>query len=149
MSPTSYRTAPPRVKIKPNTQHHPQFHPSIRSGTLLQIRNRKSEIRNLLVGLGRVELPTSRLSGVRSNQLSYRPHISSANNKTRLNYGEFCRKKEPHFSSVRSVLTVDAPEGRVASVANKLPAIYFSADFERSVVPILRSQIFKSEIPWH
>ena len=28
----------------------------------------------LQVGLGRFELPTSRLSGVRSNQLSYRPH---------------------------------------------------------------------------
>ena len=28
-----------------------------------------------LVGLGRVELPTSPLSGVRSNQLSYRPVI--------------------------------------------------------------------------
>ena len=28
-----------------------------------------------VVGLGRVELPTSRLSGVRSNQLSYRPSI--------------------------------------------------------------------------
>ena len=27
-----------------------------------------------LGGLGRFELPTSRLSGVRSNQLSYRPH---------------------------------------------------------------------------
>jgi hypothetical protein len=27
----------------------------------------------LMVGLGRFELPTSRLSGVRSNQLSYRP----------------------------------------------------------------------------
>jgi hypothetical protein len=27
----------------------------------------------MLVGLGRFELPTSRLSGVRSNQLSYRP----------------------------------------------------------------------------
>ena len=26
-----------------------------------------------VVGLGRFELPTSRLSGVRSNQLSYRP----------------------------------------------------------------------------
>ena len=26
-----------------------------------------------MVGLGRFELPTSRLSGVRSNQLSYRP----------------------------------------------------------------------------
>ena len=29
-----------------------------------------------VVGLGRVELPTSRLSGVRSNQLSYRPSRS-------------------------------------------------------------------------
>ena len=28
---------------------------------------------DLLVGLGRLELPTSRLSGVRSNHLSYRP----------------------------------------------------------------------------
>jgi hypothetical protein len=28
---------------------------------------------SFLVGLGRVELPTSRLSGVRSNHLSYRP----------------------------------------------------------------------------
>ena len=27
-----------------------------------------------LVGLGRLELPTSRLSGVRSNQLSYKPN---------------------------------------------------------------------------
>ena len=32
----------------------------------------------------------------------------------------FSRKKEPHFSSVRSVITVDAPEGRVASVAIKI-----------------------------
>jgi hypothetical protein len=29
--------------------------------------------RQAVVGLGRFELPTSRLSGVRSNQLSYRP----------------------------------------------------------------------------
>ena len=29
-----------------------------------------------LVGLGRLELPTSPLSGVRSNQLSYRPRAS-------------------------------------------------------------------------
>ena len=27
-----------------------------------------------VVGLGRIELPTSRLSGVRSNHLSYRPY---------------------------------------------------------------------------
>jgi hypothetical protein len=30
-----------------------------------------------VVGLGRLELPTSRLSGVRSNQLSYRPLTNS------------------------------------------------------------------------
>ena len=38
--------------------------------------NSKLETRNtqlFLVGLGRFELPTSRLSGVRSNHLSYRP----------------------------------------------------------------------------
>ena len=29
--------------------------------------------RSTMMGLGRVELPTSRLSGVRSNHLSYRP----------------------------------------------------------------------------
>ena len=31
------------------------------------------------MGLGRVELPTSRLSGVRSNHLSYRPLNTSGN----------------------------------------------------------------------
>src|SRR5208337_4702773 len=30
-----------------------------------------------VVGLGRVELPTSPLSGVRSNQLSYRPSLAN------------------------------------------------------------------------
>jgi hypothetical protein len=37
------------------------------------------------VGLGRLELPTSRLSGVRSNHLSYRPH-----NNLRLRCAMFC-----------------------------------------------------------
>ncbi len=32
----------------------------------------------IMVGLGRFELPTSRLSGVRSNQLSYRPNKPAA-----------------------------------------------------------------------
>ena len=31
-----------------------------------------------MVGLGRFELPTSRLSGVRSDQLSYRPKLDRA-----------------------------------------------------------------------
>ncbi len=34
-----------------------------------------------LVGLGRLELPTSPLSGVRSNQLSYRPKRGSCVNR--------------------------------------------------------------------
>jgi hypothetical protein len=33
-------------------------------------------LREDMVGLGRVELPTSPLSGVRSNQLSYRPGLA-------------------------------------------------------------------------
>src|ERR1051325_2045537 len=71
MSPTSYRTAPPRAKFIPAHQDH-------ELNDKLRIPDGKSETCNLkseigLVGLGRVELPTSRLSGVRSNQLSYRP----------------------------------------------------------------------------
>ena len=40
--------------------------------SLLCERTRNEELRKM-VGLGRFELPTSPLSGVRSNQLSYRP----------------------------------------------------------------------------
>ena len=38
----------------------------------------------ILVGLGRIELPTSPLSGVRSSQLSYRPVGLSAPSRSRL-----------------------------------------------------------------
>ena len=40
-----------------------------------QVLSQLSYTPNLLVGLGRLELPTSRLSGVRSNHLSYKPII--------------------------------------------------------------------------
>ena len=53
-----------------------------------KIRNPKS-----LVGLGRVELPTSRLSGVRSNQLSYRPKILFCEPITRTVNANFAAKK--------------------------------------------------------
>ena len=72
-----------------------------------------------MVGLGRVELPTSRLSGVRSNQLSYRPKSSPR---------PLTQKRATLLFGVRSVITVDAPEGRVASAANKMPAIYALAE---------------------
>ena len=97
MSPTSYRTAPPRVKV-----NYFSAKPTLELGL-------KSEILKLMVGLGRFELPTSRLSGVRSNQLSYRP-IS-------LCWRDFAAKKSHTSLGVRSVLTVDTPEGRLASVA--------------------------------
>ena len=41
-----------------------------------QVLSQLSYTPNLLVGLGRLELPTSRLSGVRSNHLSYKPVVS-------------------------------------------------------------------------
>ena len=54
----------------------------------------------LMVGLNRLELLTSRLSGVRSNQLSYRPIIKAGDeNRTRDNSLEGCgftTKLYPH-----------------------------------------------------
>ena len=47
-----------------------------RTADLLRARQALSQLSygpKQLVGLGRFELPTSPLSGVRSNQLSYRP----------------------------------------------------------------------------
>ena len=37
-----------------------------------------AEVEDEVVGLGRFELPTSPLSGVRSNQLSYRPETAAS-----------------------------------------------------------------------
>ena len=47
-----------------------------------------------MVGLGRFELPTSRLSGVRSNQLSYRPRGLSC--------GPILAAKKSHTSFLRA-----------------------------------------------
>jgi hypothetical protein len=63
-----------------------------------------------MVGLGRFELPTSRLSGVRSNQLSYRPIL-------------FCQRifaaKKSHTSRSAVRFYGGRAQGRVASVAIK------------------------------
>ncbi len=57
-----------------------------------------------VVGLGRVELPTSRLSGVRSNQLSYRPDIpcgaSVPHGPTSLRSARFQRSKGTTLSKL-------------------------------------------------
>ncbi len=82
------------------------------------------------MGLGRVELPTSRLSGVRSNQLSYRPLGFSLRqmsdklqfvawpDKLKLVEQRHFNAKKSHTSLLRSVFPVDTLEGRVASAAN-------------------------------
>src|SRR5438552_2965258 len=106
MSPTSYRTAPPRAKVN---SFPADFQRLKDLDFKFAIRNPQSQMP--LVGLGRVELPTSRLSGVRSNQLSYRPMVPSAS---------YNAKKSHTPLRCGPFLTVDAPEGRVASVANKL-----------------------------
>src|SRR5205814_3017950 len=75
-------------QVKPNLQNPCGIGLVIRlkpNRTIFQIRSRKSAIRNPLVGLGRFELPTSRLSGVRSNQLSYRPIRSNRRPRRRRN----------------------------------------------------------------
>ena len=61
-----------------------------------------------MVGLGRVELPTSRLSGVRSNQLSYRP----------MSLARRADAKKSH-TSLRSAVRYygGRAKGRVASAA--------------------------------
>src|SRR5436309_4933703 len=53
------------------------------------------------MGLGRVELPTSRLSGVRSNHLSYRPH--SAAERPRGCEAEFASAARPLCLSASSL----------------------------------------------
>ena len=117
MSPTSYRTAPPRAKVNPPDTASNSILPTESTGSgLSQARNALlSETSNLrseisMVGLGRVELPTSRLSGVRSNQLSYRPMYPPRH---------ITQKTATLLFGVRSVITVDAPKGRVASAAKR------------------------------
>ena len=54
-----------------------------------------------MVGLGRFELPTSPLSGVRSNQLSYRPMLAAPAPTTRLKSREIGDSQKTSFSVKR------------------------------------------------
>ena len=49
----------------------------------------------MVVGLGRVELPTSPLSGVRSSHLSYRPGLEYSQSLETLSRLSFERGEEP------------------------------------------------------
>jgi hypothetical protein len=78
-----------------------------------------------MVGLGRVELPTSRLSGVRSNQLSYRPLGL---------FRAILTQKRATLLFCRPLQTVDAREGRVASVAKYCLRSTLLPNFKRSIL---------------
>ena len=110
----------------------------------LKFQNLRSEIS--VVGLGRVELPTSRLSGVRSNQLSYRPlgFFLRFNAET----APFLTQKRATLLFRGPFITVDALEGRVASVAKYCLRSTLLPNCKRSIIDF-RSEIsnLRLEIP--
>ena len=55
------------------------------------------------MGLGRVELPTSRLSGVRSNHLSYRPGGVPGIKQKNLRQKTYSRKNSKSLGRVRAI----------------------------------------------
>ena len=64
------------VSLPVNIQFSKNFPEEVRSqksGARIGSEPLTADFSVLLVGLGRIELPTSPLSGVRSSQLSYRP----------------------------------------------------------------------------
>ena len=81
-------------------------------------RNRFLEIPQVQVGLGRFELPTSRLSGVRSNQLSYRPRCQIMSHERR-GWGSTGRTPRGCHVAVRSATGL-APR-KVPGSARSLP----------------------------
>jgi hypothetical protein len=70
-----------------------------------------------LVGLGRLERPTSRLSGVRSNQLSYRPMVRDQRTDDRGQTRRSGVSRAAHVGSVLCVLFSDPGLGRDAWTA--------------------------------
>ena len=61
-----------------------------------------SKVQGEMVGLGRLELPTSRLSGVRSNHLSYKPEPQMLIHRCISNFGNRKRNEGgnvPHSAS--------------------------------------------------
>ena len=100
-----------------------------------------------MVGPGRLELPTSRLSGVRSNQLSYGPIVGAAR-----------RQKEPlgsrsHRSLVRGPVWA-SPAGDVEGKRNEdggvphLCSVFLNEPIGREVWRfILRKEVIQPQVP--
>ena len=98
-----------------------------------------------MVGPGRLELPTSRLSGVCSNQLSYRPLKRSANKRrSRMDLALDARS---HRSLIRAAVVFAERETKTA--ASRTCVVLIDASIDRETVwrSILRKEVIQPQVP--
>ena len=98
--------------------------PACKAGALpAELWPRKIFLLEDMVGLGRFELPTSPLSGVRSNQLSYRPVV------TEIKQANCVDAFTPNSSTFKEVIQPQVPLG--------LPCYDFTPVMNHTVVSVL------------
>ena len=98
--------------------------PACKAGALpAELWPRKIFLLEEVVGLGRFELPTSPLSGVRSNQLSYRPAV------TDIKQANCVDAFTPNSSTFKEVIQPQVPLG--------LPCYDFTPVMNHTVVSVL------------
>ncbi len=98
--------------------------PACKAGALpAELWPRKIFLLEDMVGLGRFELPTSPLSGVRSNQLSYRPVV------TDIKQANCVDAFTPNSSTFKEVIQPQVPLG--------LPCYDFTPVMNHTVVSVL------------
>ena len=98
--------------------------PACKAGALpAELWPRKIFLLEEMVGLGRFELPTSPLSGVRSNQLSYRPAV------TDIKQANCVDAFTPNSSTFKEVIQPQVPLG--------LPCYDFTPVMNHTVVSVL------------
>ena len=85
-----------------------------------------------VVGLGRLELPTSRLSSARSNQLSYKPDEASS--------------QQPMTPLGQQALTENGRETKAAA-RRRLSSDDVGIARERSETSILRKEVIQPQVP--
>ena len=94
------------------------------------------------VGQGRLELPTSRLSGVRSNHLSYEPVCT----------GHFAKTiaSQPLKSAVADLIGWATEKGRETKTAARAPFVLRDIKKRREAVDrdvILRKEVIQPQVP--
>ena len=87
-----------------------------------------------MVGLGRLELPTSPLSGVRSNQLSYRPIICLVTDTTGLHNRSSLLDKTICVNTYEIFVILVCKEVIQPQVPLRLPCYDFTPVIDHTVV---------------